>query len=154
MLDEFLEWDSHISHVSAKVSSGSFSLNSSKNFIPIKTRKNIYNALVRSHLDFGVLSWSNALPGKLKRITGIQKKCIRSVAGKDFRSHTDPLYKKLGILKFIDLIYYNQITFMHKLYLGKQPTSFKDFLKKPRNFEAKENRRKFCYSIDQLKMIQ
>ena len=151
MLDEFLDWDNHISHVSAKVSSGSFTLNRSKYFIPIKTRKNIYNALIRSHLDFGVLAWGNALPGKLKRITCIQKKCVRSVAGRDIRSHTDPLYKKLGILKFNDLIYYNQVTFMHKLYLDKQPSSFTDFLKKPGNFNNNENRRKFCYSTDKLK---
>ena len=47
MLDEFLDWDNHISHVSAKLSSGSFSLNSSKHFIPIKTRKNIYKVSPR-----------------------------------------------------------------------------------------------------------
>ena len=94
MLDEFLDWDNHISHVSAKISSGSFTLNRSKYFIPIKTRKNIYNALIRSHLDFGVLAWGNALPGKLKRITCIQKKCVRSVAGRDI-SRLRPKRKRI-----------------------------------------------------------
>ena len=115
MLDEYLDWDAHTFHVASKISSGSYVLNSAKNFLPINIRKNIYNSLVRSHLEFGVLAWGNALPSKLKRITSIQKKCIRNIAGKDLRSHTDPLFKKLNILKFQDLIHYNKLIFMHKL---------------------------------------
>ena len=151
MLDEFLDWNSHIAHVSTKISSGSYVLNTSKYFLPIQVRKNVYNALVRSHMEFGVLSWGNALPGKLKRITAIQKKCMQNIAGKDIRSHTDPLYKKLNILKFHDLIQYNNINFMHKLFLGKQPGSFVDFFKKPPRFDSDTNRWKYCYSVDKLK---
>ena len=151
MLDAFLDWDSHIAHVSTKISSGSYVLNTSKYFLPIQVSKNVYNALVRSHMEFGVLSWGNAFPSKLKRITAIQKKCMRSIAGKDIRSHTDPLYKKLNILKFNDLIQYNNITFMHKLFLGKQPGSFADFFRKTPRFETDTNRWKFCYSVDKLK---
>ena len=40
---------------------------------------------------------------------------------------------------------------MHKLLLGKQPSSFSDFLNKPINFESEKNRRKFCYCVDKLK---
>ena len=61
------------------------------------------------------------------------------------------IFKKLRILKFNDLIYYNQVTFMHKLWLGKQPSSFSNFLNKPANFESKANRRMFCYYTDKLK---
>ena len=106
---------------------------------------------MRSHLEFGILSWGNALPSKLKKINTLQKKCVRNVAGKDYRSHTDPLFKKLNILKLDDLILYNKLTFMHKLFLGKQPDSFADFFKKTHNFDSDINRNKFCFVVDKLK---
>ena len=150
-LDEFLDWDAHCAHVAAKISSGNFIISRSKNVFPINIRKNIYNSLVRSHMEFGILSWGTALQGKLKHIVQLQKKCIRNVAGKDIRSHTDPLFKKLNILKFYDLVKYNQCTFMHKLLNGKQPDSFDNFFIKAPNFESDTNRRCFCYVVDLLK---
>ena len=147
-LDEFLDWSHHTAHVTTKISSGNFILNSAKHFLPIHIRKKIYNSLIRSHMEFAILAWGNALPSKLKPITAIQKKCIRNIAGKDIRSHTEPLYKKLNILKFDDLIHYNCLTFMHKLFMGKQPEAFIDLLKKPNNFDSKTNRRKYCYLVD------
>ena len=84
MLDEYLDWDTHTSHFASKISSGSYILNSTKNFLPINIQKNIF-------------------------------------------------------------------TFMHKLFLGKQPESFTDFLRKPANFDSNTNRRKFCYTVDKLK---
>ena len=151
LLDEFLDWKSHTAHVSTKISSGNFILNTCKNFLPIHIRKNIYNSLVRSHLEFGILSWGNALPSQLQKIKTLQKKCVRNVAGKDFNSHTDPLFKKLDILKLEDLILYNSLTFMHKLFLGKQPDSFIDFFKKTNNFDSDTNRNKYCFVVDKLK---
>ena len=133
------------------MSSGNFVLAQSKNFFPINIRKNIYNCLVRSHMEFGLLSWGMALPSKLKQLFIIQKKCIRNIAGKDFGAHTDPLFKKLNILKFNDLAKYNQCTFMHKLLNLKQPDSFEEFFKKMPNFNTDRMRQGFCYAVDKLK---
>ena len=98
-----------------------------------------------------MLAWGNALPGKLKKIKGVQKKCIRNIAGRDLRSHTDPLYRQPNILKFDDLLQYNVLSFMHKYFLGKQPNSFENFFIKAPNFDKDTNKRKFCYVLDKLK---
>ena len=76
---------------------------------------------------------------------------MRNVAGRDLKSHCDPLFKKLKIIKFYDLLLYNQNIFMHKLLNGKQPDSFENFFKKAPNFESDTNRRAFCYQVDKLK---
>ena len=65
--------------------------------------------------------------------------------------HSDPIYKNLGILKFQDLLQYNQSNFMHKLINGKQPSSFDDFFKKGPNFESGTRKMAFCYLVDKLK---
>ena len=68
-----------------------------------------------------------SMPGKLKKITTLQKKCIRNVAGKGHRSHTGPLCAALNILKFEDLYRYNCLNFMHRYVTNRQPSSFIDF---------------------------
>ena len=76
---------------------------------------------------------------------------MRNVAGKHFKSHCDPLFKKLSIIKFCDLLPYNQNIFMYKLLNGKQPDSFEHFFNKAPIFESDTNRRAFCYQEDKLK---
>ena len=133
---------------------GNFILSRSKNLLPLNIRRTIYNSLVRSHMEFGILSFGTALDGKVKKIKQIQKKCVRNIVGCDLRSHTDPLFSKYNILKFDDLVLYNQCTFMHKLLLKKQPKSFCDFFQKTPNFDLPSTdliRRRYIYMVDKLK---
>ena len=125
-IDEFLTWDHQISHVHGKLASANYAIARTKNFLPTKIRKTLYNSLFRSHMEFGIMAWGGVSSNKLKKITTIQKKCIRNVAGKKHRSHTDPLFSFLNIMKFEDLFKYNCSNFMHKYILNKQPESFKD----------------------------
>ena len=62
----------------------------------------------------------------LMSLIKMQKKCIRNVAGKNARSHTDPLFSSLNILKFEDLFKYNCSCFMNKYSLNLVPASFKN----------------------------
>ena len=109
------------------MASSNFVIGQSKNFLPLYIRKTLYNSLFKSHLEFGILMWGRAAPSKLKRIFNQQKKCIRNVAGKGVRSHTDPLFSDLNILKFEDLFLYNCSSFMNKYILNLLPKAFDDF---------------------------
>ena len=60
VLDDKLSWEGHIEHISKKLASANFAINSSKNFVPIKIRKNLYYSLFDSHLNFGNLLWGSA----------------------------------------------------------------------------------------------
>ena len=117
-LDEHLTWDHQVQHVHNKLSSGNYAINSAKNFLPLHIRKNIYNSLFRSHLEYGILAWGGIPKNKLKGIIGIQKKCVRNVANKKRLSHTDPIFSSLKIFKFTDLVLYNSLIFMHKFAFG------------------------------------
>ena len=87
----------------------------------------IYNSLFRSHLEFGVLAWGGVSHNKLNKIIKLQKKCVRNVAGKPYNSHTDPIFSKLGILKFVDTFQFNSSIFMHKYINRKLPESSDNF---------------------------
>ena len=84
----------------------------------------MYYSLFESHLNFGNLLWGCAQKKYLDKIENLQKKCIRNVALKHFRAHTEPIFKDLGILKFTDKLSYCRSVFMHQYRHGKLPPSF------------------------------
>ena len=53
-IDEFLNWDYQISN---KIASSIFALNQIKNILPLNIRLLVYNALVRSHSEYGIITW-------------------------------------------------------------------------------------------------
>ena len=91
--------------------------------MPLKIRKLLYNSLFQSHLEFGIIAWGGVKASNLKCIINLQKKCIRNVANKNFKSHTDPIFKSLNIMKFNDLYYYNCVLFMHQYAYARLPVS-------------------------------
>ena len=123
-LDEHLTWDHQISHVYRKLISGNFVLNRCKNFLPINIRRLIYNSLIQSHLEYGVLAWGSSKNKLITSINKIQKRCIRNLVSSNWLSHTDPLFGKLNILKFKDILDVNSKIFMHKYFNSQLPGSF------------------------------
>ncbi len=55
-LDENLSWKSHINKIANRISKSIGILNKLKHFIPMKTNILIYNSLILSLLNFGILA--------------------------------------------------------------------------------------------------
>ena len=140
VLDDKLSWEGHIEHICKKMASANFGINSSKNFLPLKIRKMLYCSLFESHLNFGNLLWGCAKQSILKKVETMQKKCVRNVALKDFRSHTEPIFKELKILKFSDRLSYNRAIFMHKYRNKKLPSSFLGLFRDISDTKGTQNR--------------
>ena len=87
-------------------------------------RKTIYYSLFDSHLNFGNILWGCAANKFMKKIDNLQKKCVRNVSLEKFSAHSEPIFKKLGILKNADKITYCQAVFMHQYKNKKLPDSF------------------------------
>ena len=124
VIDDKLNWDGHIEHVSKKLASSNFAINSSKNYLPLKIRKTLYYSLIESHLNYGNLLWGCSNKKSISKIENLQKKAIRNISLKSFRAHTEPLFKEMKILKFTDKLSYSRGIFMHKYRHGKLPPSF------------------------------
>ena len=68
-------------------------------------RKKLFNTMVLPHLTYGLTAWGHTLTRKQKEnIQRIIKIGVRCISGKKKYFHTEPLMKKLGILKFDDVI--------------------------------------------------
>lgn len=74
-------------------------INLTKNILPQHIRLLIYNSLFKSHMQYGLLTWGNVPKKHLQKNSRIKKKCVRNVANKNFKSHTDPFFSALKNFK-------------------------------------------------------
>ena len=110
IMDEFLSWDYHIGNVQSKIACGNYAIARTKHTFPLNIRIILYSSLVRPHLEYGVVAWGGARRSKLKKVMNIQKKCIRNVADRSLRSHSDPIFSAFKIMKLDDLFRFGSHT--------------------------------------------
>ena len=122
--DEYLSFDSHVSHLCNKISKTLFSMNRIKNFVNKDALKKLYYALVHSSITYCINIYGSANKTTLTPLFLKQKKAIRIVAKANYRDHTGPLFADLEILPIDELIVYHRLKFMHSYHFRKLPLSF------------------------------
>ena len=75
-----------------------------KRFCSENILKSIYFSLIHSYISYGLIVWSQASAIYTNKIKLIQKKALRIITNSDYLAHTKPLFKKLNILNFDDMI--------------------------------------------------
>ena len=123
-IDEHLTWNEHLKHINSKLSHSLFSMRQVKNMIPGINLVNLYNALIKPHLNYGIRAWGNAKQCHLKRTSILQKQAIRIAHGASFKCHSEPLFKQSANLTIKDLFSYEIMIFMKNLQDGRLPASF------------------------------
>ena len=101
----------------------------SRHYLPQNLLKQIYYSQFHSHISYGCQVWGFKI-NSISKTFLLQKKAIRlmSFANKD--AHTDPLFKKLEIIKLQDIITSINVLFVHKTLNGESPTFFNNFFQK------------------------
>ena len=100
-IDEGLTWQHQINHVRKKMATGIYILNTHKRLLDQKCKVMLYNALIKSHLEYGLAAWHS---GKTGSLSILQKKIIRKIDGsRNHLQHTNNLFIKHKILKFEDM---------------------------------------------------
>ena len=123
-LDDILSWKHHLAHINRKISYALFMIKQVKHFLPANSLKTLYYALIHPHLSYGILAWGNANSSILKKTEILQKRAIRTINRANYNSHTEPLFKKCGILKLNDL-YESQVALFMRDYVSNiLPMSF------------------------------
>ncbi len=116
-LDDQLRWNKHIDKIANKISRNIGILNCLKHFIPISTKLTIYNSLVLSHINYGLLLWGYSC----KRIETLQKKSVRTISLSKYNAHTEPILKHLKLLKVSDILTLQTLKFYYKYRHGQLP---------------------------------
>ena len=122
VLDDKLTWKSHVKHIHTKISQALGIVYKVRQFLPSKALITLYYSLIYPYLQYCNTVWGSANKTILQPITMLQKRSIRLVSNAAFLAHTDPLFKELGLLKFVDInrletlkFVYNQLNFSNTL---------------------------------------
>lgn len=124
IFDSKLNFDQHIDEISKKASRMlGFIMRATHKFTNIKCVLMLYNALVRSHLEYNCAIWNPYQIGHIKRIEKIQKSFTRQIAykfGIEYESYEDRL-EKCGMVSLSMRRDYFDICQLHKVYHNAEP---------------------------------
>ena len=119
-LDENMTWKSHVKKIACKIACTVGTMKRIKKFMPQTVMRLIYNSLVLPHITYGLILWGS----KLKRINKLQKWSVRTIINAKYNEHTEPIMRKLKILKVRDVRILAAIKIFHKYKNGKLPNYF------------------------------
>ena len=127
ILDEKLQWKGHVSKIASKLRSTIFLLNQVKNVLPLKVKINLYNALIKPHIEYCLNIYGNS--PSLPIIEKLQKKAIRITFRSSYSAHAIPLLKKANTPSVRDLYKLNICTLMRKHSEGTLPENIHSMFK-------------------------
>ena len=128
-LSEKLDSKEHINHIQKKIRSGIYALRQHQS-LPEFSKKNMYFALIHSHIGYASVITTTAQKGTWKPIQKLQNQAIRIICNKPYNSPSDPLYKKLKILKVEDLLKNCLLSYAWKSFHSNNPTAIDELINK------------------------
>ena len=80
-----------------------------RKYIPKQTLLSVYYSIFYSHLTYACQVWSLTTQHNIDTIKIIQKKCVRIINFAPFNGHTNILFNSDKLLKFQDIIKFEQM---------------------------------------------
>ena len=122
-MDSTLKWNSHVNHVSLKVSRVIGIMYRLKFIYPQAVLPLLYNALILPHFSYCLLVWgSKVFNGHPLHL--LQKKALRIVTNNDYIAHSEPICKQLRLIKVPDMYRLAIWKFYYKLMNNSLPSYF------------------------------
>lgn len=134
LINEFLDWEEHISQLCMKLSTAVYMLNSLRYSLPTTALKTIYYALFYSHFIYGILLWGFSPHNRLDKIIKIQKRALRIISNSHYIAHTSEIAFSLNILKFDEVLKVQTGKFMYRVSQHQVSNSLLNF------FPMRQNR--------------
>ena len=120
-------WKEHVQYVSTKIKRSIGMLSKIRNYVTPKVLTQPYYSLIYPYLTYGIVIWGNTYKSTLYPIVMLQKKAVQIITFSNFDEHSSPLFYRLKILKFVDLVFPYNSPFMHDYHFNNLSPSFKGF---------------------------
>ena len=112
-IHKFLHWHDQVNNIAVKLNRANALLLIIRNYVNMKILRNIYSAIVDSHLTYSCITWAQNI-NTVNRLIILQKKALHIMNFKDQLFYSSPLFSENNILKFIDKITLENILFINK----------------------------------------
>ena len=120
IIDEHMTFKSHANKIAAKIACTIGTMKRLKHFLPTSILRTLYNSLILPHLTYGIILWGK----ELKRINKLQKWALRTIVNAKYNEHTEPILKRLKLLKAADIYRLAAVKIVHKYRNNKLPLYF------------------------------
>ena len=127
--DSNLTWKSHINELCLKLSKTVGILSKVRHFVNKHILVMLYYSLIYPFLTYGVHVWGLTFPSFLTQLFIIQKKAIRIISFSEPKSHSEPLFKSLSLLKLNDVIELQILSFVYQRSHRLLPHCFSEYFK-------------------------
>ena len=97
-----MTWNKHINHISMKIARSIGILYHLRNIYPESVLFTIYHTLILPHFYYRLILWGSVIKENYS-LHLLQRKALRVINNSDYLAHTEPICKKLRILKISDI---------------------------------------------------
>ena len=125
--DSSLTWKSHINELCLKLSKTVGILSKVRHLVDNHILFMLYYCLIYSFLTYGVHVWGLTFPSFLTQLFIIQKKAIRIISFSEPKSHSEPLFKSLQLLKLNHVIESQILSFVYQWSRRLLPPCFSEY---------------------------
>ena len=153
VIDNKLNWSEHTKLVTQKISKGIGVIIKARKYFNHETLLSLYNTMILPFLSYCVHIWGAASAVHLQRIYILQKKIVRIICGVAPRTHSRPLFDRLGIMTMSQIYNYFIAVFMYKLNYGLLPCIF-DMLELTSDIHNYETRQSKLYYIQYVPTLR
>jgi len=122
-----LTWDEHIKIIANKLAKNVGIVRKISHLLSPKILTNLYYTLIDPD---GNIVWASNYESRIKRLTLLQRKMIRMVAGDSFYARTENRFIELGIIKFENINTYLMGLFVYKSICKILPPSAQNYFTK------------------------
>ena len=98
-----------------------------------KLLTNIYNALFESHIRYGCQIWGQTSNQYITDVAKLQKTAVRIINFSDKYTSTKPLFSKLRILSFDEIINLQNCLLVLNVHINEVPESLQELFKNATN---------------------
>ena len=90
----------------------------------------LYCTLILPYLNYCCEIWGNTYKSRIHPLYIMQKRAIRICGNSDYRAHTRPIFYQLKTLCLPDMVNFNSMVFMYKVFNNSLPNNLLVYFKK------------------------
>ena len=133
ILDNQLNFVVHIKNIETKVARSVVILSKFSYYLPNSAMLQLCYSLVHPNLMYGVAVWGNTFHTYLAKLTRLQKKAIRLVTSSDWNVSAAPVFHKINVLPFPELIKFEIAEILYNYNNNCLPPSFDHYVTLAKN---------------------
>ena len=125
MIDDELRWTEQVEKVIKTAQKNISVIKRAKSYVPTRSLKLLYNAIVLPHFDYCSSVWSERFQRQTLKLQKVQKRAARVILGEGFDIPSNDMFSRLGWMPIQTRFQFGRAVMMYKCLHDMAPTYLK-----------------------------